>query len=48
MPTWMKHKLESRKINNLRYANDTTLKAESKEEPKTVLIQVKEESKKLA
>ena len=46
MPTWMKHKLESRKINNLRYANDTTLKAESKEEPKTVLIQVKEESKK--
>ena len=37
-----------RNINNLRYADDTTLKAESKEEPKTVLIQVKEESKKLA
>ena len=46
MPTWMKHKLESRKINNLRYTNDTTLKAKSKEELKTVLMKVKEESKK--
>ena len=42
----MKHKLESRKINNLRYTNDTTLKAKSKEELKTVLMKVKEESKK--
>ena len=35
---WMKHKLESRllgEINNLRYADDTTLMAESKEELKT-------------
>ena len=45
MPTWMKHKLESRKINNLRYANDTTLKAESKEELKSLLMKVKESEK---
>ena len=36
MPGWMKHKLESRlpdcHINNLRYADDTTLMAESEEE----------------
>ena len=41
---WMKHKLESRllrrNINNLRYANDTTLMAESKEEPKSLLMKV--------
>ena len=42
----MKHKLESRKINNLRYANDTTLKAESKE-LKSLLMKVKEESEKV-
>ena len=48
---WMKHKLESRllgrKINNLRYADDITLKAESKEEIKSLLMKVKEESKKV-
>ena len=37
-----------RNINNLRYANDTTLKAESKEELKSLLMKVKEESEKLA
>ena len=40
----MKHKLESRNINNLRYADDTTLMAESEEELKSVLMKVKEES----
>ena len=46
----MKHKLESRLlkvINNLRYANDTTLTAESKEELKSLLMKVKEESAKV-
>ena len=33
-------------INNLRYADDTILKAESKEEPKSLLMKVKEESEK--
>ena len=45
MPGWMKHKPESRlpgEINNLRYADDTTLKAESKEELKSLLMKVKE------
>ena len=46
----MKHKLESRlpgEISiNLRYADDTTLKAESKEELKSLLMKVKEESEK--
>ena len=37
-----------RNINNLRYANDTTLMAESKEELKSLLMKVKEESEKLA
>ena len=37
---------EGRNINNLRYADDTTLLAESKEELKSVLMKVKEESKK--
>ena len=51
MPDWMKHKLESswiarRNINNLRYADDTTLMAESQEEQKSLLIKVKEESEK--
>ena len=45
---WMKHKLESKllgeNINNLRYADDTTLMAESEEELKCLLIKVKEES----
>ena len=46
---WMKHKLEikisGRNINNLRYADDTTLMEESKEELKN-LLKVKEESEK--
>ena len=50
MPCWMKHKLESRlprNINNLRYADDTTLMAESKDELKSLLMKVKEESEKV-
>ena len=44
----MKHKLESRRtINNLRYADDTTLMAESEEELKSLLMNVKEESEKV-
>ena len=39
-------KIEGRNINNLRYANDTTLMAESKEELKSLLMKVKEESEK--
>ena len=41
-------KIARRNINNLRYANDTTLMAESEEELKSFLMKVKEESKKLA
>ena len=37
-------KIAQRDINNLRYADDTTLMAESKEEPKSFLMKVKEES----
>ena len=37
-------KMAGRNINNLRYANDTTLMAESKEEQKSLLMKVKEES----
>ena len=36
-------KIARRNINNLRYANDTTLMAESEEELKSLLIKVKEE-----
>ena len=47
---WRKHKLESRlpgrNISNLRYADDTTLMAESEEELKSLLMKVKEESEK--
>ena len=39
-------KIARRNINSLRYADDTTLKAESKEELKSLLIKVKEESEK--
>ena len=39
-------KIARRNINNLRYANDTTLMAESEEELKSLLMKVKEESKK--
>ena len=41
-------KIAGRNINNLRYANDTTLMAESKEELKSLLMRVKEESEKAA
>ena len=41
-------KIAGRNINNLRYADDTTLMAESKEELKSLLMKVKEEMKKLA
>ena len=40
-------KISRRNINNLRYADDTTLMAESEEELKTLLMKVKEESEKL-
>ena len=40
-------KIARRKINHLRYADDTTLMAESEEELKNLLMKVKEESKKL-
>ena len=39
-------KITGRNINNLRYADDTTLMAESKEELKSLLMKVKEESEK--
>ena len=48
---WKNHKLESRllgrNINNLRYADDTTLMAESEEELKSLLMKVKEEREKV-
>ena len=46
MPGWMNHKLESRSpnINNLRYADDTTLMAESERELKRLLMMVGKES----
>ena len=40
-------KIARRNINNLRYADDTTLMAESEEELKILLIKVKEESEKV-
>ena len=50
MPGCMNHKLESglsrRNINNLKYADDITLMAESEEELKNLLMKVKEESEK--
>ena len=51
MPGWVKHKLEPRLLGeisiNFRYADDTTLNAESKEELKSLLMKVKEESEKV-
>ena len=48
---WMKHnweiKIAGRNINNLRYAEFTTLMAESEEELKSLLMKVKEESEKV-
>ena len=41
-------KTARRNINNLRYADDTTLTAESKEEQKSLLMKVKEESEKIS
>ena len=50
MLSWKKYKLESRlfgrNINNLRYADDTTLMAKSEEKLKSLLMRVKEESEK--
>ena len=40
-------RIAGRNINNLRYADDTTLMAESKEELKSLLMKVKEESEKV-
>ena len=42
------NKIAGRKINHLRYADDTTLMAESKEELKSLLMKVKRRVKKLA
>ena len=42
------NKIAGRNINNLRYADDTTLMAESEEELKSLLITVKEETENLA
>ena len=51
MPSWMKQqagvKTAGRNINNLRYADDTTLMAESEGELKSLLMKVKEESEKV-
>ena len=51
MPDWLKEKLESKFpgeiINNLRYADNTTLMTESNEEIKSLLMKVKEESEKV-
>ena len=49
MLDWKKHKLESRYLGeiSIRYADDTTLMAESEEELKSLLMKVKEESKKV-
>ena len=47
---WKKHKLESdcqEKYQNLKYADDITLMAESKEELKSLLMKVKQESEKV-
>ena len=41
-------KIARRNINNLRYADDTTLMAESEEELKSLLMKVREESEKVA
>ena len=48
MLVWMKHiKIAGRNINNLRYADDSTLTAESEEELKSLLMKVKEESERV-
>ena len=47
MPSWIQAgiKIGRRNLNNLRYADDTTLMAESEEELKSLLMRVKEEVK---
>ena len=51
MPGWIKHNLESKLPGEIsvtsRYADDTTLMAESKEELKSLLMKVKEDSEKV-
>ena len=47
MPGCKKHKIARRDINNLRYADDTILMAESEDELKSHLMKVKEESEKV-
>ena len=44
---WAGIKIDGRNINNLRYADDTTLMAESEEEFKRLMMKVKEESEKV-
>ena len=46
--TWAGIKIAGRNINNLRYADDTTLMAESEEELKILLMKVKEKNEKVA
>ena len=48
LSAWAGIKIAGRNINNLRYADDTTLMAESEEELKSLFMKVKEESEKLA
>ena len=45
--SWAEIKIAGRNINNLRYADDTTLMAENKEELKSLLMKLKEESEKV-
>ena len=52
LPIWLDEaqagiKIAGRNINNLRYADDTTLRAESEEELKSILMKVKEENEKV-
>ena len=44
--SWMKHKLESRLLGEISYSDDTTLMEESKEQLKSLLVKMKEESEK--
>ena len=44
---WVKHKIAGRNTNNVRYADDNTLMAESEEELKSLLMKVKVESEKV-
>ena len=50
MPGWMRHtgiKIAGRNINNVKYADDTTLMAGSEEELNSLLMKMKEESEKV-